>query len=66
MITDTEFIADFKARMLPDTESFERAQPRHATRARAAWRRVVAHVYFYGIVGTAQLVAPYAPTLTRR
>ena len=66
LITDTEFIANFKARMLPDTEPFERAQPRHVTRARAAWGRVVAHVYFYGIVGAAQLVAPFAPTLARR
>ena len=65
LITDTEFIADFKARMLPDTEPFERAQPRHVTRARAAWGRVVAHVYFHGIIGAAQLVAPYAPALAR-
>ncbi len=66
LITDAEFIADFKARMLPDTEPLERAQPRRATRARAAWGRVVAHVYFHGIVGAAQLVAPYAPRLARR
>ncbi len=66
LITDAEFIADFKARMLPDTEPLERAQQRHATRARAAWGRVVAHVYFHGIVGAAQLVAPYAPRLARR
>ena len=66
LITDTEFIADFKARMLPDTEPLERTQPRYVGRARAGWGRVVAHVYFYGIVGGAQLVAPYAPTLARR
>ena len=66
LITDTEFIADFKARMLPDTEPLEHHQPRHVTRARAAWGRVVAHVYFYGVVGAAQLVAPYTPALARR
>ena len=66
LITDTEFIADFKARMLPDTEPLERHQPRHVTRARAAWGRVVAHFYFYGVVGAAQLVAPYTPALARR
>ena len=66
LITDTEFIADFKARMLSDTEPLERAQPRHVTRARAAWGRVVAHFYFYGVVGAAQIVAPYTPALARR
>ena len=66
LITDAEFITDFKARMLPDAGPLERSEPRHLARSRAAWGRVVAHVYFYGIVGAAQLVAPYAPTLARR
>ena len=64
LITDTEFIADFKARMLPDTGPLEPAQSRHL--ARTAWGQVVAHFYFYGIVGAAQLVAPFAPALARR
>ena len=64
LITDRAFIADFKARMLPDTGPLEREQPVH--RAAAAWSRAVAHFYFYGIVGAAQLVARFAPALARR
>ena len=66
LITDTEVIADFKDRMLADTEPLERAQPVRRSLAGAAWGRVVARFYFHVIVGAAQVVAPFAPTLARR
>ncbi len=65
LLTDTEFIADFKARMLADTgplEPTERSQTAAATLAGAA----VAHFYFHAVIGAAQLVAPLAPALARR
>ena len=64
LITDRQFIADFKARMLVDTGPLEREQA--VRRAGTAWSSAVAHFYFHGIVGAAQLVAPFAPALARR
>ena len=66
LITDAEFIADFKARMLADIEPLEPEQPMRRTGPVAAWSRVVAHFYFHVVVGAAQLVARFAPTLARR
>ena len=66
LITDTDFIAGFKARMLADVEPLIRQQPRRHSGVGAAWSRVVARFYFHGIIGAAQLVARFAPTLARR
>ena len=69
LITDTEFIADFKARMLADTGPLEPTERSHSTMATVAARvtgAVVAHFYFHGIIGAAQVVAPYTPALARR
>jgi len=66
LITDTDFIADFKARMLADVEPLECEQSRRRSDIDAAWSRVVANFYFHGIVGAAQVVARFAPTLSRR
>ena len=67
LITDREFIADFKARMLTDTEPLDRARSvGRSGGAGALWGRLVARFYFHGIVGAAQVVAPFAPTLARR
>ena len=67
LITDTEFIADFKARMLADTAPLERAAKRkHRTAAASVAGAVVAHFYFHGIIGAARLVAPLSPALARR
>ena len=66
LITDAEFIADFKARMLADIESLEHERPTRHTGAVAAWSRVVARFYFHGIIGAAQVVARFAPALARR
>ena len=66
LITDTEFIAEFKNRMLADTEPLPRAHPVRRSLAGAAWGRVVARFYFHVIVGAAQVVAPFAPTRARR
>ena len=64
LITDTEFIAGFKARMLADVEPLRREARRRAGVV-AAWSSVVAHFYFHGIIGAAQLVERFAPTLAR-
>ncbi len=67
LITDTDFIAGFKARMLTDTEPLDRARSTgRSGGAGALWGRLVARFYFHGIVGAAQVVAPFAPTLARR
>ena len=66
LITDTEFIAEFKNRMLADTEPLAPAQAVRRSLAGAAWGRVVARFYFHVIVGAAQVVAPFAPTRARR
>ncbi len=66
LITDTDIIADFKDRMLADTEPLEHTRPAHRSLTGAAWGRVVARFYFHVIVGAAQVVAPFAPTLARR
>ena len=65
LITDTEFIADFKDRMLADTEPLEFAGSAHQS-GTAAWGQVVAHFYFHGVIGAARLVAPLSPALARR
>ena len=66
LITDRGFIAEFKSRMLPDTERLDRARPADRSLAGAVWGQVVARFYFHVIVGAAQAVAPFAPTLARR
>ena len=66
LITDTEFIADFKTRMLADVEPLIRQQPRRHSVVGAVWSRVVARFYFHVVIGAAQLVARFAPTLSRR
>ena len=66
LITDTEFIAGFKARMLADVEPLEHEQPIRHAGAVAAWSGVVARFYFHVVIGAAQLVAHFAPTLARR
>jgi len=66
LITDAEFIAGFKARMLADTGPLEVAKPAHQRGAGAAWGRVVAHFYFHVVIGAAKLVAPLSPALARR
>ncbi|MCY3643170.1 MAG: phosphatidylserine/phosphatidylglycerophosphate/cardiolipin synthase family protein [Acidimicrobiaceae bacterium] len=66
LITDTDFIADFKDRMLADTEPLERALPVRRSPTEATWGWMVARFYFHVIVGAAQVVAPFAPTLARR
>ena len=63
LITDPEFIADFKNRMLADIGPLERVGPRHSAVTVAG--AVAAHFYFHVIVGAAQLVAPFAPALVR-
>ena len=66
LITDAEFIAGFKARMLSDTASLETARSAHQSRGGAVRGRVVAHFYFHVVIGAAQLVAPLSPALARR
>ena len=66
LITDEGFIADFKTRMLPDTEPLEPAHATRRSRTQAAVSRLAAHFYFHGIIGAAKTVAPFAPTLARR
>lgn len=66
LITDREFIADFKARMLPDTELLKGARPARRSLTGATWGRVVARFYYHVIVGAAQVVAPFSPALARR
>ena len=66
LITDTEFVAEFKNRMLADTEPLAGAHPVRRSLAGTAWGRVVARFYFHVIVGAAQVVAPFAPTRARR
>ncbi|MCY4666106.1 MAG: phosphatidylserine/phosphatidylglycerophosphate/cardiolipin synthase family protein [Acidimicrobiaceae bacterium] len=64
LITDTEFIADFRARMLADTGPLEPAGRRRSPAADIGGA-VVAHFYFHGIIGAAKLVAPLSPALAR-
>ncbi len=66
LITDTEFIAGFKARMLPDVEPLEGARSAHRSLTGATWGRVVARFYYHVIVGAAQVVAPFSPAISRR
>ena len=66
LITDSEFIAGFRARMLSETEPLDRAHPRGHSGAGALWGHLVARFYFHGIIGAAQVVARFAPTLARR
>ena len=66
LITDTEFIAGFKDRMLADAEPLDPGRSAPRSLAGAAWGRLVARFYFHGIIGAAQVVAPFAPTLARR
>ena len=65
LITDTEFIAGFKARMLADVGPLARSQspPRIAERIAGA---AVARFYFNGILAAARLVDHFAPSLARR
>lgn len=65
LITDAEFIAGFKARMLADTGPLETAGGRRNTAANMAGA-VVAHFYFHIVIGAAQVVAPLSPALARR
>ena len=66
LITDAEFIAGFKARMLADTGPLKVAKSAYQRGAGTAWGRVVAHFYFYVVIGAAKLVAPLSPALARR
>ena len=66
LITDAEFIAGFKARMLADTEPLDPDRSAHRSLVGGAWGRVVARFYFHGIIGAAQVVAPFTPALARR
>ena len=66
LITDRAFIAEFKARMLADVEPLIRQQPRRHSGVGAVWSRVVARFYFHVVIGAAQLVARFAPTLAHR
>ena len=65
LITDKQFIGDFKARMLADTRPLDPADRRRNTAANITGA-VVARFYFHGVIGAAQLVAPFAPALARR
>jgi cardiolipin synthase len=65
LITDPEFIAGFKARMLADTGPLEPAERSHNPAA-AITGAVVARFYFHAIIGAAQVVAPLTPALARR
>jgi len=64
LITDAEFIAGFKARMLADTGPLEPTERGHATAATVTGA-VVAHFYFHALIGAAKLVAPLSPALAR-
>lgn len=66
LITDRAFIAGFRARMLAEAEPLEPDRSAHRGLTGAAWGRVAARFYFHGIVGAAQVVALFAPTLARR
>ena len=66
LITDTEFIAGFKARMLADTAPLELAGSAHQSGAGAGWGQFVARFYFHVVIGAARLVAPLSPALARR
>ena len=66
LITDAEFIAGFRRRMLAGTEPLDPDRSAHRSLTGAAWGRVVARFYFHGIVGAAQVVAPFTPALARR
>ncbi len=65
LITDAEFIAGFKARMLADTGPLEPAGRSHSPAA-AVTGAVVAHFYFHALIGAAWFVAPFTPALARR
>ena len=65
LITDTEFIEGFKARMLAGTGPLDPADRRRNPAASLAGA-VVARFYFHGVIGAAQLVAPLTPALARR
>jgi len=66
LITDAEFIAGFKDRMLADTAPLETARSAHQGGVAAVRGRIVAHFYFYVVIGAAKLVAPLSPALARR
>ncbi len=66
LITDAEFIAGFKARMLADAAPLETARSVHQSGVGAAWGWVVAHFYFHAVISAAQAVAPLSPALSRR
>ena len=65
LITDAQFIAGFKARMLADTGPLDSADRRRNTAANIAGA-AVAHFYFHVVIGAAKLVAPLSPALARR
>ncbi|MCE2512656.1 MAG: phosphatidylserine/phosphatidylglycerophosphate/cardiolipin synthase family protein [Acidimicrobiia bacterium] len=65
LITDPEFIAGFKARMLTDTGPLEPAGRRRSPAANIAGA-VVAHFYFHFVIGAAKLVAPLTRALAGR
>ncbi len=65
LITDAEFIAGVKARMLADTGPLEPTGRSHNPAA-AITGAVVAHFYFHALIGAARVVAPFAPALARR
>ena len=65
LITDTDVIAEFKNRMLVDTKPLTGVHPVNRSLVRAAWGGLVARFYFHVIVGAAQVVAPFSPTLAR-
>ena len=65
LITDAEFIAGFRARMLADAGPLEPTERSHDAAATVIGA-VVAHFYFHALIGAAQLVAPMTPALARR
>ena len=65
LITDQQFIDGFKARVLGDTGPLERTDRRQWPAASIAGA-AVAHFYFHGLIGAAQVVTPLTPALARR
>ena len=62
LVTDREFIANFRTRMLADTGPLDRDGRRLNTAASIAGA-VVARFYFHALIGAAQLVTPLTPAL---